>query len=61
MPAFSPRAETLKALAVPRDDGLVVRLNLLKCKPNGGTASVRYADTGTAMFQARGGRIVYAD
>src|SRR2546430_259440 len=61
MPAFSPRAETSKVLAPPHDDGLVVMPNRLTCKPKGGAASARDADTGIAKFQARGGRILYAD
>jgi uncharacterized protein (DUF1330 family) len=57
--AITPNLEQFQALAAAPDEGPVVMLNLLKFKPGGMEAYLRYGDTARAMIEERGGRLLW--
>jgi uncharacterized protein (DUF1330 family) len=57
---ITPNVDQFQALAEAPDEGAVVMLNLLKFKPGGREAYMRYGDAAQRMIEERGGRLVWA-
>jgi uncharacterized protein (DUF1330 family) len=57
---ITPNLEQFQALAAAPDEGPVVMLNLLKFKPGGMEAYLRYGDAALGMVEERGGRLLWS-
>ena len=58
--ALYPTQEQIQTLLADPSDGPVVMLNLLRFKPGGEPAYLRYADAMRKLVESRGGRFVWS-
>jgi uncharacterized protein (DUF1330 family) len=58
--SITPNVDQFQALVAAPDEGPVVMLNLLKFKPGGLEAYLRYGDAAREMVAELGGRLVWA-
>ena len=58
--AITPNLDQFQALSAAPDEGPVVMLNLLKFKPGGEDAYLRYGDAAKEMVEERGGRLLWS-
>jgi len=56
---ITPNVEQFQQLTSAPDEGAVVMLNLLKFKPGGMEAYLRYGDAAREMVEKRGGRLLW--